>query len=89
MMLGFGIVFELPVIVFFLAKIGLVRADQLKKYRKYSLVGIFVVAGILTPSPDVVSQLLMAIPLLILYEISIFVAKIFGKKVVIEEKIYE
>lgn len=89
MMLGFGIVFELPVIVFFLAKIGLLRADHLKKYRKYSIVGIFVVAGILTPSPDIVSQLLMAVPLLILYEISIFVARIFGKKIVIEEKIYE
>ncbi|MGB9730824.1 MULTISPECIES: twin-arginine translocase subunit TatC [Calditerrivibrio] len=88
LMLGFGVVFELPVIVFFLAKIGLVTEDMLKKYRGYSIVGIFIIAAILTP-PDVVSQVLMAIPLLILYEISIFVAKIFGKKKGKDLSIYE
>lgn len=87
-MLGFGVVFELPVIVFFLAKIGLITDKMLKKYRGYSIVGIFVIAAILTP-PDVVSQVLMAIPLLFLYEISIFVAKIFGKKEEKQLDIYE
>ena len=88
LMLGFGAVFELPVIVFFLAKIGLVKDTMLKKYRGYSIVGIFIIAAILTP-PDVISQVLMAIPLLILYEISIFVAKIFGKKESGKVDIYE
>ncbi|MEF3255857.1 MAG: twin-arginine translocase subunit TatC [Deferribacterales bacterium] len=87
-MLGFGIVFELPVIVFFLAKIGLVTDKKLRKYRGYSIVGIFIVAALLTP-PDVISQTLMAIPLLFLYEVSILVAKVFGKKDTTEEKIYE
>lgn len=88
LMLGFGVVFELPVIVFFLAKIGLITDKMLKKYRGYSIVGIFVIAAILTP-PDVVSQVLMTIPLLFLYEISIFVAKIFGKKEEKQLDIYE
>lgn len=87
-MLGFGVVFELPVIVFFLAKIGIVNHKMLKKYRGYSIVGIFLIAAILTP-PDVVSQVLMAIPLLFLYELSIFVAKIFGKKEEKQLDIYE
>lgn len=74
LMIAFGAVFELPVVIFFLAKIGIVNADMLRKYRRFSIVGIFVVAAILTP-PDVISQIAMAIPLLILYEISIFIAK--------------
>lgn len=88
LMLGFGIVFELPVIVFFLAKIGLITDKKLRKYRGYSIVGIFIVSAMLTP-PDVVSQVMMAIPLIFLYEISIFVAKIFGKKNLEENKLYE
>ncbi|MCX8084748.1 MAG: twin-arginine translocase subunit TatC [Calditerrivibrio sp.] len=88
LMLGFGIVFELPVVVFFLANIGLVTDKMLKKYRGYSIVGIFIIAAILTP-PDVVSQIMMAIPLLFLYEISIFIAKIFGKKDTNQVNIYE
>ena len=88
LILGFGIVFELPVFTLFLAKMGLVTADMMKKYRKYAIVGIFIVAAIFTP-PDVFTQTMMAIPLLILYEISIYVAKIFGRKTVKEEEIYE
>lgn len=79
LLVAFGLVFELPVIVFFLVKIGLVNEKMLKKYRGVAIVGIFVVAAILTP-PDVISQTSMAIPLLILYEISIWIAKVFGKK---------
>lgn len=79
LIMAFGIVFELPVIIFFLVKIGLVTEVTLKKYRRYAIVIIFVLAAVLTP-PDVISQLLMAAPLLILYELSIFIAKIFGKK---------
>jgi sec-independent protein translocase protein TatC len=88
LILGFGIVFELPVFTLFLAKMGIVTADMMKKYRKYAIVGIFIVAAIFTP-PDVFTQTMMAIPLLILYEISIYVAKIFGRKTVKEEEIYE
>ena len=79
MLLAFGIVFELPLFVFFLAKIGIVNEKMLRTQRKYAILGIFITAALITP-PDVVSQILMALPLIILYEISIFVAKYFGKK---------
>jgi len=88
LILGFGIVFELPVFTLFLAKMGIVTADMMKKYRKYAIVGIFIVAAMFTP-PDVFTQTMMGIPLIILYEISIYVAKIFGRKKVTEEEIYE
>jgi sec-independent protein translocase protein TatC len=69
-----ALIFELPVLVYFLAKFGLVTADGMRKYRKHSFVGILVLAALLTP-PDVVTQILIGIPLYALYEISIFVAK--------------
>jgi sec-independent protein translocase protein TatC len=71
--LASGIVFELPIVVFFLTKIGLVTPQFLRKFRKHSIVAVFIVAAIITP-PDVVSQTLCAIPLLLLYEVSIFVS---------------
>jgi len=79
LLLGFGIVFELPLVITFLAKLGIVSVDFLKKNRKYALLIIFIAAAILTP-PDVVTQVMMALPLLFLYEISIIGARIFGKK---------
>lgn len=79
LLFAFGVVFELPVIVFFLAKMGMVTADFLKRKRKYAVLMTFVVGAILTP-PDVITQCFMAVPLLILYEISIVVAKIAGRK---------
>lgn len=79
LLLAFGVVFELPVIMFFLTKIGLVNDKMLKKYRGIAIVMIFILAAILTP-PDIISQTTMAIPLLILYELSIVIAKVFGKK---------
>lgn len=79
LLFAFGVVFELPLFTLFLAKIGLVNEKMLRSKRKFAILGIFAVAAILTP-PDVVSQILMAIPLLVLYEISILVAKYFGKK---------
>lgn len=79
-LLGFGLSFELPVIIFFLAKLGIVNAKMLSKQRRYAILIIFIVAAILTPSPDALSQILMAIPLMFLYEISIFVAKFAAKK---------
>jgi sec-independent protein translocase protein TatC len=67
-------------LIFFLAKLGIVTDKLLSKNRKYAILLIFIVAAVLTPSPDALSQILMAIPLLFLYEVSIFVAKFSGKK---------
>jgi sec-independent protein translocase protein TatC len=75
----FGIAFELPVVIYFLAKIGIVTPELLKKKRKYAVLLMFVVGAILTP-PDVVSQVMLAAPLIVLYEIGIIVAKIATKK---------
>ncbi len=80
MLLAFGVVFELPIIITFLAKLGIVSVDFLKKNRKYAILLIFIVAAILTPGPDVITQLMMAFPLMVLYEISIWGAKLFGAK---------
>lgn len=85
MLLAFGIVFELPLFVLFLAKIGVVNERMLRSQRKFAILGIFIAAAVLTP-PDVVSQILMAFPLLVLYEISILVTKYFGKKAEGEEE---
>jgi sec-independent protein translocase protein TatC len=71
--LATGLVFELPIIAFFLTKIGIVTPAFMKKYRKHAIVVIFVLSAIITP-PDVFSQTLVSIPLLILYEISIFIS---------------
>jgi len=79
LLLAFGVVFELPLIITFLAKLGMVSVSFLKKNRKYALLLFFVGAAILTP-PDVVTQVMMALPLMVLYEISIVGARIFGKK---------
>ena len=85
-LLAFGIVFELPVFILFLSKLGIVNEKQLRSNRKFVIIIVFIVAAFLTP-PDVVSQVLMAIPLIGLYEISIVISKIFGKKKQEEEKI--
>ena len=79
LLLAFGLVFELPLVITFLARLGLVSVEFLKKNRKYALLLFFVGAAILTP-PDVVTQVMMALPLIVLYEISIIGARIFGKK---------
>jgi sec-independent protein translocase protein TatC len=89
LIMGFGVIFELPVFTLFLSKMGIITADMMKKYRRYAIVVIFIVAAIFTP-PDVFTQLMMSGPLLILYEISIYVAKIFGRKTTLtKEDIYE
>ena len=79
MLLGVSVLFELPVLVFFLTKIGLVTPEFLRRYRKHSLVVVLILAAIITP-PDIASQVIVAIPILILYEISITVSKIVLKK---------
>ena len=84
-LLGFGLSFELPVFMFFLAKLRIVNSQMLSRHRKYAILVIFIVAAILTPSPDALSQILMAIPLMFLYEVSIFITKFAGKKKVDSE----
>jgi sec-independent protein translocase protein TatC len=79
MLIAFGVIFELPLVIFFLARLGIVTGKWLRQKQRYAILGIFVVAAILTP-PDVVSQLLMAAPLMVLYEMGIWVAYAFGTK---------
>ena len=71
--LPLGLVFELPVIVYFLAKVGIVNAEMLRSFRKHAIVVIIIVAAVITP-PDVVSQILVSLPLIMLYEVSILIA---------------
>ena len=78
--LAFGVIFELPVFMVFLGKIGMVNKSFLVKNRKYALLIAFIVAAILTPTPDVVNQLLMAGPLILLYEVSIVAVALFARK---------
>lgn len=76
-----GIIFELPVIIYFLSKIGLVTPSFLKKYRRHAIVVILVIAAIITPSADILTQLLVSVPLVFLYEIGISVsARVLRKK---------
>lgn len=75
LILGCGIAFELPVLAYVLSKLGLITPQFLKNYRKYAFVVILIVAAVITPSPDWTSQTIVAVPLIILYEISIFISK--------------
>ena len=74
-----GLIFELPVIIYFLAKLGIVTPDFMRKYRKHAIIVTLIVAAIITP-PDVASQVIVSIPILILYEARIFVAKYVQKR---------
>lgn len=80
LLIAFGIVFELPVFMVFLGKIGVVSAPFLRRNRKYAFLLSFIIAAILTPTPDVVNQLFMAGPLIVLYEVSIFAVALFAGK---------
>ncbi len=78
-MLGSGIIFELPMISYFLTKLGILKPSFMRKYRRHAIVIIFIVSAFLTPS-DVVSQLILAGPLMLLYEISVIISKLAVKK---------
>jgi len=80
LLLCFGLAFELPVFMFFLAKMGILTAAFLRRKRKLAIVLIFIIAAVVTPSPDVVSQLLMALPLIVLYEMSVWIVHFFGER---------
>ncbi len=73
--LASGLIFELPIIIYFLTKIGLVTPEFLKKYRKYALVVVLILSAIITP-PDIASQVIVAIPILVLYQVSIYISKV-------------
>jgi sec-independent protein translocase protein TatC len=85
LLVAFGFIFQLPLVITVLARIGVLTPRFLKKNRKYAILLFFVVAAVVTPTPDVVNQCLMAGPMIVLYEISIVGAKIFGKKKPAEE----
>ena len=74
-----GLIFELPILIYFLTKVGVVTPQFLKTYRKYALVIVLIVSAVITP-PDIVSQIIVAVPVLILYEVSIIISKIIYKK---------
>ncbi|MEY8868855.1 twin-arginine translocase subunit TatC [Meridianimaribacter flavus] len=77
--LASGFIFELPILIYFLTKIGLVTPEFLKKYRKFALVIVLILSAIITP-PDITSQVIVAIPILILYQVSIYISKFVVKK---------
>ncbi len=79
LLFAFGIAFELPLFIFFLARLGIVNSKGLRKQRKYAVLVIFLAAAFLTP-PDIISQVLMSGPLILLYEVSIWVAYIWGRE---------
>jgi sec-independent protein translocase protein TatC len=84
LLLGFGLIFELPVVAFFLGRMGVISAELLRKQRKYAILLLFVVSAILTP-PDVITQFMMAGPLWVLFELSIIIVKVAGKKKAVPE----
>lgn len=85
LLFAFGLVFELPVVIFFLTKIGIVTPDLLKKKRKYAILLTFVAAAILTP-PDVITQCMMAGPLIVLYELGILISRMATQRAAPEEE---
>ena len=87
MSLTTGLVFELPVLIYVLARLGIVSSAFLKKYWRYAAIVIFIVAGIATPSPDIFSQLILGLPLMLLYVIGIGIAKRVEKRREAEEKL--
>lgn len=76
LLLAFGVIFELPVLMVFLAKLGVVSVGFLTRHRRYAVLIAFIIAAILTPTPDVINQLLMAAPLVVLYEVGIIAVRL-------------
>jgi sec-independent protein translocase protein TatC len=83
---GFGLVFEFPLIIFILARIGVVTSKWLREKRKYAIILSALIAAILTPTTDAISMMLMFVPIVVFYELGILVAWMFGKKKKEEEE---
>jgi sec-independent protein translocase protein TatC len=81
--LGAGVIFELPIVIYFLAKIGILTADNMKAYRRVAIVVILILSAVITP-PDVTSQIILSFPILLLYEIGIVIARKVAPKIPIE-----
>ena len=79
-LLGLGLVFEMPMLIFFLARLGIVSAGQLLRWFRWAVLLIFVIAAIITPTPDVATQTVFAVPMILLYLLGVLVAAIFGTK---------
>jgi sec-independent protein translocase protein TatC len=80
LLLGAGLVFELPMISYFLSKMGILTPGFMRKFRRHAIVVIFIISAVVTPTPDMVTQTLLALPMILLYEVSIFVSKYSQKK---------
>jgi sec-independent protein translocase protein TatC len=80
LILGSGLVFELPMATYFLAKMGILTPAFMRRYRRHAIVVILIVAAVVTPTPDIVTQLLLASPMIILYEVSILIAAVVHRK---------
>ena len=80
-----GVLFELPIIIFFLTKVGLVTPEIMKKYRKIALVLVLILCAVITP-PDVASQIIVAVPVMVLYQVSIYISRTVLKKQAKREK---
>jgi sec-independent protein translocase protein TatC len=80
LLLGAGLVFELPMISYFLSKMGILTPAFMRKYRRHAIVVILIIAAVVTPTPDMVTQTLLALPMFVLYEVSIFVSQFAQKK---------
>src|SRR5690606_12702521 len=88
-LLASGLIFEMPMMSFVLTKIGLINSKMLRKYWLHAVIGILIIAAVITPTPDPVNQLFFAVPILVLYEVSILVSKSAGKKKSTEEETTE
>lgn len=78
--IAFGIIFELPIVILLLTRIGIITPNKLAAFRKYAIVIAFIAAGILTPTPDAFNQTLMAVPIILLYEVGIIASRFFYKE---------
>ena len=74
-----GMIFELPIVIYFLTKLGVVNPDFMRKYRKHAVIVVLIIAAVITP-PDVTSQIIVSIPIMLLYEVSIFISAYVLKK---------
>lgn len=80
LLLGAGLIFELPMVSYFLSKMGLLTPAFMRHYRRHAIVAILIISAVVTPTPDIVTQVLLALPMLLLYEVSIFISKVSQKK---------